>query len=79
MTCAWKNETLAVIAGLLRDQRPDLSTFEVVRSVWVTASKEPPQIGGLRLLARTRLLVEALTSQRRRQQRQDFFAIVSSP
>jgi hypothetical protein len=50
----WRAETLAIVAGELRRQFPEMDAYDLVRLVWRTASREPPQIGGLRLLARAR-------------------------
>ena len=59
---SWTTETLAAIAGLLRQDCPDLSTFDVVRLVWRTANVERPEIGRDALLHRARQTAVQTTS-----------------
>jgi hypothetical protein len=59
----WNAQTLAVIAGLLRQDYSQLSAFHVVRLVWSTANMESPAIGGLRLLACCRRAVVAAADE----------------
>jgi hypothetical protein len=57
---SWNTQSLSVVAGVLRRDYPQLSAFELVRVVWNTASKLPPEVGGIRLLASCRRAVLAV-------------------
>jgi hypothetical protein len=45
---------LAAAAAVLREHYPQVSTFEIVRTLWSVAQNETPAPQALRLLHRTR-------------------------
>jgi hypothetical protein len=51
---AWDPVRIAAAAAVLRQDYPQVSTFEIVRIVWSVARVEPPAPQALRLLHRAR-------------------------